>query len=128
STAVASTSPLKPLDSRKRLSILRNCSLTAVFLLLECPVMKRMLLPHILFAVLTMAACGGGVVYYANVPPPPLRAEAFGVATGPGYVWINGYWGWSGGAHVWVAGRWALPPRPHAVWVAPYWERQGARY
>ena len=23
---------------------------------------------------------------------------------GPGYVWVNGYWGWRGNAHVWVAG------------------------
>jgi hypothetical protein len=89
--------------------------------------MKRASLLATVFAMLSLAACAG-VVYYSNVPPPPLRAEAFGVAPGPGYVWVNGYWGWSGGAHAWVAGRWVRPPRPHAVWVAPYWERQGARY
>ncbi|HEV1284637.1 MAG TPA: YXWGXW repeat-containing protein [Bryobacteraceae bacterium] len=75
----------------------------------------------------SMVACGGAV-YYANVPPPPLRAEAIGVAPGPGYVWVNGYWGWRGNAHVWMAGSWMRPPRPRAVWVAPRWEARGGRY
>lgn len=89
--------------------------------------MKRTFLTLFVAAV-TMAGCSGGAVYYANVPPPPLRAEAYGVAPGPGYVWVNGYWGWGGRAYAWTPGRWARPPRPHAVWVAPRWERAGNRY
>jgi hypothetical protein len=91
--------------------------------------MKRTSLLAILsFALLFLAACAEGVAYYSSAPPPPPRAEVFGVAPGPGYVWINGYWGWSGGTHTWIEGRWERPPRPHAVWVAPSWERRQNRY
>ncbi len=75
----------------------------------------------------SMVACGGAV-YYASAPPPPLRAEFVGVAPGPGYVWVNGYWGWRGNQHVWIAGSYMRPPHPRAVWVAPRWENRGGRY
>src|SRR5579872_4042601 len=89
--------------------------------------MKRAMLVMV-FSAVAMVACGGGPVYYANVPPPPIRAEVVGVAPGPGYVWVGGYWGWSGLAHVWVPGRWAVPPHRHARWVEPRWDRDGRHY
>lgn len=52
-------------------------------------------------------------------PPPAYVAGPVGVAPGPGYVWVDGYWNWVDGRYVWVPGRWVLPPHPHAVWVAP---------
>lgn len=88
--------------------------------------MKRTFLTLFVAAV-TMAGCGGGV-YYATVPPPPLRVEPYGVAPGPGYVFINGYWGWQSNRYAWVPGRWVRPPHPHSVWVEPRWERAGNRY
>jgi hypothetical protein len=90
--------------------------------------MRKYALILALSAFSTIGCAGGGVAYYANVPPPPLRVEAYGPAPGPGFAWVNGYWGWRGGNHVWVAGSWVRPPRPHAVWVAPRWERYGNRY
>lgn len=65
----------------------------------------------------------GGVV---RIAPPPLRVETIGVAPAPGYVWINGYWSWTGNHHVWVAGRWEAP-RPGYRWVPHRWyhERDG---
>ena len=91
--------------------------------------MKRVLFLPLSFAILALGACGGfGVSYYAATPPPPLRAETFGVAPGPDYAWVNGYWGWNGGAYAWVPGRWDRRPRPGAVWVEPRWERKGNRY
>jgi hypothetical protein len=89
--------------------------------------MKRTWLLAPVFAAFTMAACGGAV-YYASAPPPPLRAEVVGVAPGPGYVWVNGYWGWRGNQHVWIGGSYMRPPRARAVWVAPRWEHRGGRY
>jgi len=59
-------------------------------------------------------------VAYAPPPPPP---ETVVVGPGPDYVWVNGEWVWQGGTWVWVGGHWALPPHPHAVWMAPRWER-----
>ena len=89
--------------------------------------MKRSFLALVL-AACSLAGCASGAVYYANVPPPPARAEVYGVAPGPGYVWLSGYWGWRGGGYVWVPGYWRRPPRPRAVWVPGYWERHHDRY
>jgi hypothetical protein len=48
-------------------------------------------------------------------PPPPDR----------GYVWIDGYHRWEGGAYVWTPGRWDRPPHPGQRWVAHRWEHRG---
>jgi len=58
------------------------------------------------------------------VAPPVPRVEVIGVPPATGYVWIGGYWNWTGERHEWVAGRWA-PPHPGHYWVAPQWVRQG---
>jgi hypothetical protein len=89
--------------------------------------MKRTWLLAPVLAAFSMVGCAGPV-YYANVPPPPVRAEAIIASPGPGFVWVGGYWGWRGNAHVWVAGSWMRPPHPHSVWVAPRWEARGGRY
>ena len=68
----------------------------------------------------TMAPVG------ANVPPPPSPiAEEVVVAPGPGYVWVNGYWDWTGIRWVWIGGRWCYPPYPHALWVGGGWYYRG---
>jgi hypothetical protein len=94
--------------------------------------MKTVILAGVLLGSLGLAACGGPG--YANgyvalqVPPPPAPyvVGAVGVAPGPGYVWVDGYWNLSGNRWAWVNGRWAVPPRPRAVWVADRWERHGS--
>ena len=43
-------------------------------------------------------------------PPAPLY-ETVGVAPGPGFIWIGGYYHWNGGSWVWVGGRWMVPLR-----------------
>jgi hypothetical protein len=89
--------------------------------------MKRTWLA-LMFATFSMVGCAGGVGYYASTPPPPVRVEAYGVAPGPGFVWVSGYWGSRGGAYGWVPGRWVRPPRHRTVWVPGSWERHGGRY
>lgn len=81
----------------------------------------------LILSCLLFAGCivGG---YYTNVPPPAARVEVVGVAPGPEFVWINGYWGLSGGVHVWVPGIWVRPPYRGAVWIVPHWERHYGRY
>lgn len=59
-------------------------------------------------------------------PPPPL-VEYQGLAPGPAYVWIDGYWNWGGVRFQWVPGYWVAPP-PGRVWVAPVWRRDGERW
>jgi hypothetical protein len=53
--------------------------------------MKRALLTALMAGALFMTGCAGGYVgFYAPIPPPPIRVEAFGPMPGPGYVWVNG--------------------------------------
>jgi hypothetical protein len=76
-----------------------------------------------------LAACGHG--YYTNgfvaygPPPPPVGYGVVGVAPGPGFVWINGYYNWAGGRYAWTPGRWVRPPYRGAVWHAPAWRHEG---
>ena len=73
--------------------------------------------------LVALAGCYGppaGAVYVRE-RPPAYREEVVGVAPGPGYFWIRGYWQWGGAAYQWVPGRWEMRPRPNAVWVEGRW-------
>ena len=86
--------------------------------------MKLLAATAILAASMFATACGAtyGRVY-VRTGPPPIRAEVVGVAPGPGYVWVPGYYRHDGRAYVWVGGRWDRPPRARARWVPAHWER-----
>ncbi len=73
---------------------------------------------------------GVGVVVGTAPPAPLVVAGPVGVAPGPAYVWVDGYWDWVGGRWVWVPGRWMLQPRPRAVWIGPIYrpEHEHIRY
>jgi hypothetical protein len=90
--------------------------------------MKRGILTALMAGTLLITGCVGYVGYYAPIPPPPVRVETFGPAPGPGYVWVNGYWGYNAGAYVWIGGRWVVPPLGRRVWVAGRWAPYGNRY
>lgn len=86
----------------------------------------------------TLAGCvvvpahryGGGGYYgggYVAVAPPAPRVEVVGVAPGPGYFWIDGYWGWRGNRHYWNDGHWEQR-RPGYRWQPHSWQRDGNRY
>jgi hypothetical protein len=90
--------------------------------------MKRTLGMVVILGGLSLTGCAGGYAFYATTPPPALRFEQRGAAPGPGYVWIDGYWGYSGGRYAWVAGRWDRPPRPRARWESGRWETRGGKY
>lgn len=59
---------------------------------------------------------------YVQIPPPAPLHEVVGPPPGPGFVWVNGYWFWSGAQYVWASGHW-LAMRPEHVWVQPVWQR-----
>ena len=65
-----------------------------------------------------------GVTISSGMPPPPVRYEPVPPPR-PAYVWLQGYWGWSGNAYVWVPGRWERE-RPGYVYAQPQWV-QGPR-
>jgi hypothetical protein len=79
----------------------------------------------------------GGAVYYGPGPgvyiatppplPPPMPAYVHRpVRPGPNFVWVNGFWNWSGRRYAWNAGYWAPRPYANAYWVAPRYV--GGRY
>lgn len=62
-----------------------------------------------------------------DAPPPSPYAEVVPVAPYPGAVWINGYWGWSGGRHTWVPGYYERP-HPGYRYEPHRWENRGGRW
>lgn len=60
-------------------------------------------------------------VVYVQVPPPAPVVEVIPACPGPKYLWVRGFYRWSGAAYVWVPGRWAVRPHNHARWVEPEW-------
>jgi hypothetical protein len=66
-------------------------------------------------------------VVYPRVGPPALRAEVMIGSPGPGYVWIAGYWGWSGGSYHWHRGHW-VRARHGRSWVDGRWEQRGNKW
>jgi hypothetical protein len=57
------------------------------------------------------------------VARPPVRAERVVVGR-PGYVWVGGYWRWTGVRHVWISGYW-VPARRGYRYVSAGWVRVG---
>jgi len=65
-------------------------------------------------------------VVVTEAPPAPI-VEYVGVAPGPGFFWIGGYYHWNGGRWAWRAGHYERPPHPGARWVAARYEVRGGR-
>jgi hypothetical protein len=67
-----------------------------------------------------------GEVVVDTAPPPPIY-ETVGIAPGPGYFWIGGFYHWSGARWVWNRGHYARPPHPGAAWIGPRYAVRGGR-
>jgi hypothetical protein len=66
-------------------------------------------------------------VGYPTFGPPPLRDEVIIRRPGAGYIWIGGYWGWSGGRYAWNSGHWTRAKAGRA-WVPGRWEQRGRNW
>ena len=88
--------------------------------------MHKLLLTSILGLGLGLGAMQAEVV--VKIAPPRAVVEHRGVRPSREHVWVGGYHRWNGNAYTWEGGRWEMPPRPHAVWVAPRWERRRGEY
>jgi len=63
---------------------------------------------------------------YPTVPPPDPIPEMAPPSPGYGYMWINGYWDWTGADWTWYSGYWA--PRAEAsMYVGPRFVFLGGR-
>lgn len=74
----------------------------------------------------TPAQAGVHVGIYANVAPPPLRAEPVPPPR-RGYVWVPGYWAWGHSRYNWQRGHWVRERRGYHYTPAR-WERDGNRW
>src|SRR4051794_12948208 len=92
--------------------------------------MNTMRIPIALLSVaLALTGCSGYYTSaYIGTPPPPPLFGPVGVAPGPGFVWLDGFYDLRGGRWRWVNGRWARPPRPGAIWERPRWDGDGRGY
>lgn len=57
--------------------------------------------------------------------PPPQVVYEVTPAPQPGFVWVNGFWGWQGMRHVWYPGHW-VNERPGQIWIGHQWIHRGA--
>jgi hypothetical protein len=91
--------------------------------------MKRKILAGTLvFFGTALAGCGGGYSYraaFVGYGPPAPRYGVIGVAPGPGYAWVDGYWGCRGNRYAWIEGRWDRPPLGYRTWARGEWFREG---
>lgn len=74
----------------------------------------------------TVADARASVTIYADIAPPPLRAERMPPPR-HGYVWVPGHWGWAHQRYVWHRGSW-IPARHGYRYEPPRWERDGHRW
>src|SRR3954471_16972108 len=90
---------------------------------LNTALMKKHFLQLSIMAALTFAfaGCAGGVVVTARPETPYYERP---VSPGPGYVWVDGDWYWTGGRYVYHNGYWART-RGTRVWVAGSWDQRG---
>lgn len=84
---------------------------------------KKFALAVLLAFALVPAASYAQVV--VRIGPPAPIVEVRGAPPDRGYVWIDGYHRWEGGAYVWTPGRWDRPPHPGQRWVAHRWIHRG---
>jgi len=62
-----------------------------------------------------------GPALYVDRAPPAAYSEAALASPGPGYVWIGGYYSWTGRDYYWNQGLWAQPQRGYTYWNQGYW-------
>jgi hypothetical protein len=78
--------------------------------------------------LLGLATAAWAEVVVKMAPPAPQSMAVVGSAPGPKYVWIDGYYRWSGNRYVWVSGKWIVPPRAGAIWIAARWVPRDGSY
>jgi WXXGXW repeat (2 copies) len=67
-------------------------------------------------------------VVYVRTEPPVTRVETVPVSPGRNYVWVTGYWRYSGDQYLWVPGSYVVPASGYTVWVPGRWDHDGHGY
>ena len=64
-----------------------------------------------------------GPVLYVDRAPPGAYSEQVLASPGPGYVWVGGYYSWTGRDYYWNRGHWTQPARGYSQWNPGHWHR-----
>src|SRR6185436_11247156 len=88
--------------------------------------LRKTLIAAMLAATLGPLASPAFSAVIVRVAPPPPREE---VVPEPrrGYVWVNGYWDYSGKRHRWVKGKWVKERRGYH-YAQPNWVERDGRW
>lgn len=89
--------------------------------------MRKLLLTTLIGFALGIGSAQAAEIVIKLRPPISIR-EHRTVAPSRRHVWIAGYHRWDGRAYAWEPGRWEVPPREHAVWVAPRYQHRHDGY
>src|SRR5690606_5759385 len=95
----------------------------------DAAVERAMQVPEAIREPTVMEVEARPVAHDAPQPPPPAPlVDARPPPPQPAYVWVSGYWRWSGVQFLWIPGYWA-PPQAGYVVVHPRWsQRSGGWY
>lgn len=63
---------------------------------------------------------------FIDIAPPAPRVERMPVPR-RGYVWVPGYWNWTGHRHTWIRGTWVRERRGF-VYAEPRWVQRDGRW
>ena len=88
--------------------------------------MRRMGMQALLVgSLIALSGCASnpppGNVEVVEQGPPVEVVEQYGVAPGPGYIWVRGFYRREGPSYAWVPGHWVVPPRGFRRWEAGRW-------
>jgi WXXGXW repeat (2 copies) len=89
--------------------------------------LKRRILVAVCVIPLTAGIANAQVVIHAG-PPPAVIVERPGPPLHTGWVWVPGYYRWSGTRYIWAPGRWVNPPRRGVVWIPGRWVPRSGGY
>jgi hypothetical protein len=87
----------------------------------------RGLAAALLLATLPIAA-NPAVFVSVSFGPPLIPVYVAPPMPAPGYIWVPGYWAWSGYDYYWVPGTWVLAPAVGLLWTPGYWGWSGGVY
>lgn len=65
-----------------------------------------------------------GVKVVAPYSPPAPKVVVKPAAPGAGYVWVGGFWKWTGNGYTWKKGHWVHRPAKHRYWVKGHWKKR----
>jgi hypothetical protein len=79
----------------------------------------------IILGVQFFTACSG---YFVATAPPPYPVEVIVAAPSPQYVWVPGYYSYSGSTYVFIQGSYQIPPRGRTTYITGQWKQTPKGY